>query len=131
MMTDPIADMLTRLRNALRVREATVEMPSSTMKESVARVLRDEGFIEDYRAAGEPPHRLLKLYLKYGPLGEEVISEVKRVSKPSRRIYRSVKDFGHVRNGLGIWVVSTNRGVLSDRECRQLNIGGEVICSVF
>lgn len=131
MMTDPIADMLTRLRNALRVREATVEMPSSTMKESVARVLRDEGFIEDYRAAGEPPHRLLKLYLKYGPLGEEVISEIKRVSKPSRRIYRPVKDLGHVRNGLGIWVVSTNRGVLSDRECRQLSIGGEVICSVF
>lgn len=131
MMTDPIADMLTRLRNALRVREATVEMPSSTMKESVARVLRDEGFIEDYRAAGEPPHRLLKLYLKYGPLGEEVISEIKRVSKPSRRIYRPVKDLGRVRNGLGIWVVSTNRGVLSDRECRQLSIGGEVICSVF
>ncbi|KPK65624.1 MAG: 30S ribosomal protein S8 [Planctomycetes bacterium SM23_32] len=131
MMTDPIADMLTRIRNALLIEQKTVEMPSSKMKESIARVLKDEGFIEDYRVAGELPRRLLKLYLKYGSLGEKVIREIERVSKPGRRIYRSVGDIGHVRNGLGIWVVSTSRGVLSDRECRQLNVGGEVICSVF
>jgi small subunit ribosomal protein S8 len=130
MMTDPIADMLTRMRNALMLGHKTVEMPSSTLKEAVAKVLAGEGFIEDWRVVGEPPHRLLKLYLKYGPLGEKVIRELKRVSKPGRRIYRSVKDLGYVANGLGIWVVSTNRGVLSDRECRRLKMGGEVLCSV-
>jgi len=131
MMTDPIADMLTRLRNGLMVGHKTVEMPSSHMKEKVARVLQEEGFIEDYRVVGDPPHKLLKVYLKYGPLGEKVIHEVERVSKPGRRVYRTVKDLGRVRNGLGIWIVSTNRGVLSDRQCRQLKVSGEVLCSVF
>jgi len=131
MMTDPIADMLTRVRNALRVGHESVEMPSSRGKEGVARVLKDEGFIGDYRVVGEPPHRLLKVYLKYGPRGEEIIQDITRVSRPGRRIYRPVNELGHVRNGLGIWVVSTNRGILSDRECRQLHVGGEVICSVF
>jgi small subunit ribosomal protein S8 len=130
-MTDPIADMLTRIRNALLIAQKTVEMPASGLKEDVARVLLEEGFIEDQRVAGEPPHRTLKLYLKYGPLGEKVITEMKRVSKPGRRIYRGVKDLGYVRNGLGIWVVSTNQGVLSDRECRQHKVGGEILCSVF
>ncbi len=130
MNSDPIADMLTRLRNALAARHETVEMPASKMKEQVARVLRDEGFIEDYRVAGEPPHRVLKVYLKYGPLDENVVRELKRVSKPGRRIYRGVDELGYVANGLGIWVVSTNRGLLSDRECRRENVGGEVVCMV-
>jgi small subunit ribosomal protein S8 len=130
MNSDPIADMLTRLRNALAARHETVEMPASKMKEQVARVLRDEGFIEDYRVAGEPPHRVLKVYLKYGPLDENVVRELKRVSKPGRRIYRAVDELGYVANGLGIWVVSTNRGLLSDRECRRENVGGEVVCMV-
>jgi small subunit ribosomal protein S8 len=112
------------------VERESVEMPASREKEGVARVLKAEGFIEDYRAVGEPPRRILKLYLKYGPLGEHVIREVERVSKPGRRMYRGVRDLGHVQNGLGIWVVSTNRGILSDRECREMNVGGEVLCSV-
>jgi len=131
MMTDPIADMLTRLRNALRISRKTVEMPTSKLKESIAQVLKDEGFIEDFQVAGEVPNRLLKVYLKYGPLGEQVIRELTRVSKPGCRIYKSVGELGHIRNGLGIWIVSTNRGVLSDRRCRELSIGGEVLCSVF
>ncbi len=131
MMTDPISDMLTRLRNAIRVAAESVEMPASKSKESIARVLCAEGFIQDYRVVGEPPRKLLKLYLKYGPLGETVIREIKRVSKPSRRVYQSVNELKHVRNGLGIFVVSTNRGVLSDRECRRLHVGGEVLCMVF
>jgi small subunit ribosomal protein S8 len=131
MMTDPVADMLTRIRNALAARHDEAEMPSSRLKEEVARVLRDEGYIEDYRAVGEPPNRLLKIYLKYGPLGEDIVRELRRVSKPGRRIYRGVRDLGYVHNGLGIWVVSTNQGVLSDRECRRANVGGEVLCSVF
>lgn len=131
MTTDPIADMLTRIRNALLVGHKTVEMPTSGLKEDLARVLLEEGFIEDWRVAGEPPHKQLKLYLKFGPLGEKVISEMTRVSKPGRRIYRSVKELGYVRNGLGIWIVSTNQGVMSDRQCRRLKVGGEVLCSVF
>jgi small subunit ribosomal protein S8 len=131
MMTDPIADMLTRMRNALMVNKETVDMPDSKVKQAVARVLRDEGFIEDFRAAGETPHKVLRVYLKYGPLGERVIREIERVSLPGRRIYRQVGELGHVRNGLGIWVVSTNKGILSDRECRQQHVGGEVVCSVF
>jgi len=131
MMTDPIADMLTRVRNGLLVNKQTVDMPTSKVKEGIARVLRDEGFIEDYRVAGDPPHKVLRLYLKYGPLGEEVIREIQRVSKPGRRIYRPVNELGHFRNGLGIWIVSTHKGILSDRECRQQHVGGEVLCSVF
>jgi len=130
MMTDPVADMLTRIRNALAIRRETVEMPSSVLKVDIARVLREEGFIEDYQVAGELPRKLLKIYLKYGPLDEKVINRLERVSKPGRRIYRSVNELGYVGNGLGIWIVSTNRGVLSDRECRRDNVGGEVICLV-
>ena len=131
MMTDPIADMLTRIRNGLMKRAESVEMPASRLKSEIARVLKEEGFIEDYRVVGEPPKRLLKVYLKYGPLGEDVIHELKRVSKPGRRIYRPVDELGYVRNGLGIWVVSTSAGVMSDRQCRQKRVGGEVLCSVF
>ncbi len=130
MMTDPVADMLTRIRNALQREFETVQMPASNLKENIARVLKDEGFIEDYRVVGEPPSRALKIWLKYGPLGEKVVRKLERVSKPGRRIYSSVEDLGYVSNGLGIWVVSTNRGVLSDRECRKLRVGGEVLCSV-
>jgi small subunit ribosomal protein S8 len=131
MMTDPIADMLTRVRNALMVRKRTVDMPHSKLKEGVARVLLNEGFIEDCRVAGEPPHKVLRIYLKYGPLGEEVIRELRRVSSPGRRTYRPISELRSFRNGLGIWVVSTNKGIMSDRECRQQRVGGEVICSVF
>jgi small subunit ribosomal protein S8 len=131
MMTDPIADMLTRVRNALMIRRETVDMPHSKLKEGVAQVLRSEGFIEDFRVAGEAPHKVLRVYLKYGPLGEDVIREVRRVSSPGRRIYRQVGDLRSFRNGLGIWVVSTNKGIMSDRECRRQRVGGEVICSVF
>ncbi len=131
MMTDPIADMLTRVRNALMVNKKTVDMPHSNMKEGVARVLLHEGFIEDCRVAGEAPHKVLRVYLKYGPLGEQVIREIQRVSSPGRRIYRPVGELRSYRNGLGIYVVSTNKGILSDRECRQQHVGGEVICSVF
>jgi small subunit ribosomal protein S8 len=131
MMTDPIADMLTRMRNALSIQHESVEMPASRVKESIARALLDEGFVEDYRVAGEIPHRTLKIYLKYGPLGEKVINKLERVSRPGRRVYRSVADLGYVRNGLGIWIVSTNRGMLSDRQCRKEGVGGEVVCAVY
>ena len=131
MMTDPIADMLTRIRNALMAGHKTVEMTTSGLKEGIAGVLKKEGYIDDFRTAGDPPHRLIKIYLRYGPLGEKAINQIARVSKPGRRIHCSVTELPYVHNGLGISVVSTSHGILSDRECRKLNSGGEVICSVF
>jgi small subunit ribosomal protein S8 len=131
MMTDPIADMLTRIRNALMIENDTVEMPDSQVKQRIAAVLKQEGFIDDYKVAGDTPHRILKIWLKYGPLGERVISSLQRVSKPGRRVYRPVSELGRVRNGMGMWVVSTNLGMLSDRECRSHGVGGEVVCSIY
>ncbi len=133
MMTDPIADMLTRIRNAVRNFSPSVDMPSSSMKEGIASVLKEEGFIEDFRVA-EPEtgtHKTLRVYLKYGPEGEQVINRLDRVSKPGRRVYMSAGELPHVLDGLGISVVSTSKGILSDRKCRKLNVGGEVVCSVW
>jgi len=131
MMTDPIADMLTRVRNALAADLKAVEMPMSREKEGIATVLKREGFIEGYQQVGQPPKTALRIQLKYGALGERAISTLDRVSKPGRRIYRGVSDLPRVANGLGILIVSTGRGMLSDRECRKLNVGGEVLCSVL
>ena len=131
MMTDPIADMLTRIRNAIMAEKKTVEMPASKEREGIAQVLKRQGFIEDYAVAEQDAHRLLKVYLRYGPLGEHVIREIKRVSKPGRRIYRGAHDLPRVANGIGIAVISTSQGILSDNECRQRNLGGEVLCTIF
>ncbi len=131
MMTDPIADMLTRIRNAVRVERPQVEMPSSKLKEGVADVLKREGYIWDWEVVDSKPCRQLRVFLKYGPQGERVIRHLQRVSKPGRRVYRGVDQLRPVLGGLGISVVSTSHGVLSDREARQQKIGGEVICDVW
>lgn len=131
MMTDPVADMLTRIRNGLQAEHETVEMPASKEKEGIARILKAEGFIEDYQVAGEVPRKLLKIYLKYGPLGERIISKLERVSRPGRRIYSSAAELPRVANGVGVVIVSTNRGIMSDRQCRKLKVGGELLCSVL
>ncbi len=131
MMTDPIADMLTRIRNAIMAKHQTVEMPASHQKEGIARVLKQWGYIEDYRVVRDPPRAMIKLYLRYGPLGEGVIRELIRVSRPGRRLYRAAKDLPYVCNGLGICIVSTNRGILSDEQCRGLKVGGELLCTVL
>ncbi|MEQ8846954.1 30S ribosomal protein S8 [Botrimarina sp.] len=133
MMTDPIADMLTRIRNAVRVERAAVQMPLSKVKRGVAEVLKREGYIWDWAeeevdgAAGKQ----LRIDLKYGPNGEHVIQSIRRVSKPGRRVYSQAKTLRPVLNGLGISIVSTSRGVLSDREARQKNLGGEVLCELY
>mgnify|MGYP006303117561 CR=1 FL=1 len=131
MLTDPIADMLTRIRNANRVDKKSVEMPASKEKAAIARVLKDEGYIEDYEITGERLKQMLRIDLKYGRLGERVIHEIQRVSKPGRRIYAGVRDLGRVHYGLGISIVSTSKGVLSDRQCRAQKAGGEVLCKVY
>ena len=130
-MTDVVADMLTRIRNAVRNKEDTVEAIGSKLTVAVADVLKREGYIADYAVLDTEPQQMVRIYLKYGPDGEDVIVDIQRVSSPGRRVYRGVDDLGTVKNGLGIYVVSTPKGVLSDRECRRQKAGGEVLCSVW
>ena len=130
-MTDPIADMLTRIRNAVRVERPIVEMSLSKVKKGLAEVLKREGFIWDFEEIENDPAKQLRLVLKYGPNGERVIRHIKRVSKPGRRIYNRADQLRPVLNGLGIKILSTSRGVISDREARQRNLGGEVLCELW
>ncbi len=131
MMTDPIADMLTRIRNAVSVERPHVELPASKVKRGLAEVLKREGYIWDFDEVKAEPVQQLKLELKYGPNGERVIQRIRRISKPGRRVYRKARDLKPVLNGLGITIISTSRGVVSDREARQRNLGGEVLCEVW
>jgi small subunit ribosomal protein S8 len=131
MMTDPIADMLTRIRNAVRVERPYVDVPASKVKRGLADVLKREGYIWDWQEVESTPVPELRLELKYGPNGERVIQRIRRVSKPGRRVYGKAKDLRPVLNGLGITVLSTSRGVISDREARQRNLGGEILCEVY
>lgn len=131
MMTDPIADMLTRIRNAVRVERPNIEVPASKVKRGLAEVLKREGFIWDWEELDLQPARQLRLHLKYGPNGERLIRHIKRVSKPGRRIYQGADDLRPVLNGLGIRILSTSRGVISDREARQRRVGGEVLCELW
>jgi small subunit ribosomal protein S8 len=128
-MTDPIADMLTRIRNAQMRENATVLMPSSKVKVAIARVLKDEGYIEGFAVGGETPQPQLEIALKYYA-GRPVIEKIERVSKPGLRIYKSKDDIPRVMNGLGIAIVSTSHGVMTDRKARATGIGGEVLCIV-
>ena len=130
MMTDPIADMLTRIRNAVRGEQPFVDIPASRVKRGIADVLKREGFIWDWKVEETEPVATLRLELKYGPNGERVIQTIKRISKPGRRLYTRSRELKPVLGGLGISIVSTSRGVVSDREARRDNVGGEVLCEV-
>jgi small subunit ribosomal protein S8 len=131
MMTDPIADMLTRIRNAVRVERPNVDMPLSQVKRGLADVLKREGYIWDWQEVEEQPVNQLRIELKYGPNGERVIQRIRRISKPGCRVYRKARDLKPVLNGLGITILSTSRGVVSDREARQRKLGGEVLCEIW
>lgn len=131
MWSDPIADMLTRIRNAARVRRKQVKIPSSKLKVGIARVLKDEGYITDFDVIEDTRQGILRIDLKYGARGEDVIHQIQRASRASRRVYRKVKDLPRVLDGLGIVIVSTSTGVLSDRVCREKNVGGELLCTVY
>ena len=130
-MTDPIADMLTRIRNAVRIEHAQVDMPISKLKRGMADVLKREGYIWNWTEVEKKPVSQLRIELKYGPNGERLIQHIRRVSKPGRRVYSGSADLRPVLNGLGISIVSTSRGVLSDREARQKKLGGEVLCELW
>src|SRR5437016_14678404 len=131
MMTDPIADMLTRIRNAVRVERPHVTMPLSKVKRGLAEVLKREGYIWGWEEVQAEPSPELRIELKYGPNGERVIRHIKRVSKPGRRVYSRSTELQPVLNGLGICILSTSRGVVSDREARSRKLGGEVLCELW
>jgi small subunit ribosomal protein S8 len=130
-VNDPVGDMLTRLRNASRARHDKLVMPSSKLKEQVARVLKEEGFIADYVAHDLKPQAQLTIQLKYGPDREPVITGIKRVSKPGLRRFTAVRNIPRVLGGMGISILSTSRGVMVDHEARKQKVGGELICTVY
>jgi len=147
MMTDPIADMLTRIRNATRIERPVVDIPMTRLKVNIAKVLKDEGFVLDYQIGHEVPDEtghptfqeadakgaraILRVFLKYGPEGERVIRRLERISKPGLRVYRRSSQLLLVLDGLGISIISTSRGIKSDRQARAEKLGGEVLCNVW
>jgi len=131
MLTDPVADMLTRIRNANKALHDRVEMPSSKLKEEIARILQEEGYIRAFHVEGENAHKLLVVELKYGRSRERVLTGVKRISKPGRRIYASKDRLPRVLGGMGTAILSTSRGVITSRTAEREGIGGEVICFVW
>ena len=130
-MTDPIADMLTRIRNANTVKHETVDVPASNIKKEIVRILLEEGFVRGYDVIEDEKQGIIRIQLKYGQSGERVISGLKRISKPGMRVYAANHEIPKVLNGLGISVISTSKGILTDKQARKENVGGEVICYVW
>lgn len=130
-MTDPIADMLTRIRNANTVGHETVEIPASKIKKSIAGILTEEGYIKGFEVIEDDKQGMIRVEMKYGPNKEKVISGIKKISKPGLKVYAKATDVPKVLGGLGIAIISTSSGVISDREARKLGVGGEVICYVW
>jgi small subunit ribosomal protein S8 len=130
-MTDPVADMLTRIRNAAKVRHSEVILPTSTLKKELARVLTEEGYLLGYEEMEATPAKQLKLTLKYSTPSQNVISGIKRISKPGLRVYVGKEDVPRVLGGLGIAVISTSQGIMTDRKARSTGVGGEVLCYVW
>ena len=138
-MTDPIADMLSRIRNAVTAKHTRVDMPSSRIKADIARILQDEGYIQGFKVLDDAPDALkgvapvktLRLFLKYGPHGEKLITGVERISRPGRRVYLGVEDVPHVLGGLGTNILTTSRGVMTGRAAKKAGVGGEVLCNVW
>jgi small subunit ribosomal protein S8 len=131
MTTDPIADLLTRIRNGALAKHPRVEMPSSKMKIEIARILKEEGYIANYKAAEEDGQKVLRVYLKYGPNNEAVIRDLKRVSRPGCRVYIGKDEIKRVQGGLGISIMTTPKGVMTGRQARREGVGGEILCEVW
>lgn len=137
-MTDPISDMLTRLRNAVTAQHARVDLPASKLKAEIARILQNEGYIQGFRLVEEPaqragrqPRQVIRVFLKYGPRGEKVISGIARISRPGQRVYFGVEDVPHVLGGFGTSILTTSRGVMTGNAARKAGVGGEVLCNVW
>ena len=135
-MTDPIADMLTRIRNAVIAKHTRVDMPASRIKADIAKILQDEGYIQGFKVLDEAanktaPSKTLRLFLKYGPHGERLITGVERISRPGRRVYMGAGDVPQVLGGLGTSILTTSRGVMTGREAVKVGVGGEVLCNIW
>ncbi len=130
-MTDPIADMLTRVRNATSVLHDTVDIPGSNIKKEISRILLEEGYIKGYDVIEDGKQGLIRMQLKYGKNGEKVITGIKKISKPGMRVYADRNNVPRVLNGIGISVISTSKGIVTDKQARELGVGGEVICYVW
>ena len=137
-MTDPIADMLTRIRNAVTAKHTRVDMPASKLKAEIARILQDEGYIQGFRLVetpaereGRQPRQVMRLFLKYGPHGEKLITGVQRISRPGRRVYFGKQDVPEVLAGLGTSILTTSRGVMTGRAAVKAGVGGEVLCNIW
>jgi small subunit ribosomal protein S8 len=130
-VNDPIADFLTRIRNAHMAKHETVEIPHSRMKAQIARIFKEEGYISDFSEKGSGPQKRLVVELKYGPDGQRAIAGLRRMSRPGRRVYRKQKDIPRVLDGLGVAILSTSQGILTDHEARRMGVGGEVLCFVY
>jgi small subunit ribosomal protein S8 len=137
-MTDPISDMLTRLRNAVSAKHSRVDLPASKLKAEIARILQDEGYIQGFRIVEEPaeksgrqPRQVIRVFLKYGPHGEKVMTGLERISRPGRRVYLGAEDVPTVLGGLGTSILTTSRGVMTGRAARKAGVGGEVLCNVW
>ena len=130
-MTDPIADMITRIRNAVRARHPRVDIPASRFKAEIARILEQEGYVTAVKVVDGAPQGTIRITLKYGPRGENVISGLERVSRPGRRVYLGSEDVPRVMGGLGTSILTTSRGVMTGREAQRAGVGGEVLCNVW
>ena len=128
--SDPIADMLTRLRNAIKAEHLKVDVPSSKIKVAIAKILKDEGFIKNFKMIEDNKQKVLRIYLKYTEENQPAILELTRISKPGRRVYTGAEELKPVYNNIGIWILSTPKGVLTNKAAKKLNVGGEVICQI-
>jgi len=131
MMTDPIADMLNRIRNGIKARHEVVEVPASKMKLEIARIMKAEGYVKNFKIIQDTKQGILKIFIKYDERKNPIILQLKRVSKPGRRVYASVGKIPEVKNGLGIAILSTSKGILSDKKAREEHVGGEVLCTIW
>lgn len=130
-MTDPISDLLTRIRNAHLAKHDRLDVPTSKLKQEVCRLLQDEGFIRNFRVIEAETRNTLRIFLRYSPDGTPAINSLERVSKPGRRVYRGADEIQPVRNGMGVGILSTSQGLLSDRQARERRVGGELLCEVW
>jgi small subunit ribosomal protein S8 len=129
-LSDPLADMLTRVRNSLKAGHLRVDMPSSKLKISVARIFKNEGFIKNYKILDDKRQKVLRIYLKYGNDRQPAIYDLERISRPGRRVYKKAEELKPIMNNIGIWILSTSKGVITNKAAKKLNVGGEILCKI-
>ncbi|HOT45326.1 MAG TPA: 30S ribosomal protein S8 [Spirochaetota bacterium] len=129
-ITDPIADMLTRIRNAVKAGHLIVDVPSSKMKVSIAKILKDEGFIKNFKLNDDNRQKILRIYLKYSEENQPAILNLTRVSKPGRRVYVKAEELAPIYNNIGIWIISTSKGIITNKTAKKMNVGGEILCEI-